>query len=189
MCLKNSPLFDVDEALRLFPAARVEVVSLDGECKEVVVYDDGAGPSVTATALGDPDRSFTLRSGGVPPLPRAFRQEEYRWLTVPDVALAKARVARAHLAGQVDIWSDGGFGFSVGRPSDAIGRVFAIESIGPYDPRQLKRLYKGCGATIFKRDFPLSADEIMRRTGLHAGGDLRLAFTRIDGQFWTIRLK
>ncbi len=189
LCLKNSPLFDVDEALRLFPAARVEVVSLDGECKEVVVYDDGAGPSVTATALGDPDRSFTLRSGGVPPLPRAFRQEEYRWLTVPDVALAKARVARAHLAGQVDIWSDGGFGFSVGRPSDAIGRVFAIESIGPYDPRQLKRLYKGCGATIFKRDFPLSADEIMRRTGLHAGGDLRLAFTRIDGRFWTIRLK
>ena len=26
LCLKNSPLFDVDEALRLFPAARVEVV-------------------------------------------------------------------------------------------------------------------------------------------------------------------
>lgn len=52
LCLKNSPLFDVDEALRLFPASRVEVVSLAGECKEVMIYDDGTGPSVTATALG-----------------------------------------------------------------------------------------------------------------------------------------
>lgn len=52
ICLKNSPLFDVDEALRLFPASRVEVVSLAGECKEVMIYDDGTGPSVTATALG-----------------------------------------------------------------------------------------------------------------------------------------
>lgn len=41
LCLKNSPLFDAAEALRLFPAARIEAVSLHGECKELLVYDDG----------------------------------------------------------------------------------------------------------------------------------------------------
>ena len=48
LCIKNSPLFDVDEALRLFPDSRVEVVSLGDECKEVLVYADGTGPALTA---------------------------------------------------------------------------------------------------------------------------------------------
>ena len=52
LCLKNSPLFDVDEALRLFPTARIEAVSVHGECKELLVYDDGTGPLLRATALG-----------------------------------------------------------------------------------------------------------------------------------------
>ncbi|WP_307756662.1 RsmD family RNA methyltransferase, partial [uncultured Alistipes sp.] len=52
LCIKNSPLFDVGEALRIFPDSRVEVLSLGDECKEVLIYADGTGPSVTATALG-----------------------------------------------------------------------------------------------------------------------------------------
>ena len=35
VAIKNSPLFDVDEAFRLFGACGVEVISLGGECKEV----------------------------------------------------------------------------------------------------------------------------------------------------------
>ena len=189
LCLKNSPLFDVDEALRLFPRSRVEVVSLDGECKEVVVYDDGTGPALTATALGSDDRSFTARPGAAAPSPGAFDPDRYRWLTVPDAALQKARLARLHLAEKADIWSDNGFGFSDDRPEDVIGRIWEIAAIEPYDPRRLKRELKGRGATILKRDFPLSADEIMRRTGLRPGDEVRLAFTKIDGRFWTVRLK
>lgn len=52
LCLKLSPLFDVDEALHLFPDSSVEVVSLHDECKEVMVYDDRSGPRIIATALG-----------------------------------------------------------------------------------------------------------------------------------------
>ncbi len=189
LCLKNSPLFDVDEALRRFPGCRVEVVSLDGECKEVVVYDDGTGPALTAVALGDGERIFTAPPGAAVPLPGAFEPARYRWLTVPDVALQKARLARLQLAGQADTWSDNGFGFSAERPGDAIGKVFAIERIDPYDPRRLKRELQGCGATLLKRDFPLPAEEVMRRAGLRGGGDVRLALTKIDGRLWTIRLK
>lgn len=188
LCLKNSPLFDVDEALRLFPDARVEVVSLGDECKEVIVCDDGSGPLVTATALGR--GSFAARPDAEPPAaPARFAAERYRWLVVPDVALQKARLARLHLAGRVDMWSENGFAFAAEEPHGVIGRVLAIERIEPYDPRRLKRELKGRGAEVLKRDFPLPAEELMRRLGLHAGGDLRLAFTKSGGDFWTIRLK
>lgn len=188
LCVKNSPLFDVGEALRLFPGSRVEVLSLGDECKEVVVYDDGTGPLVTATALGR--GSFSARPGEAPPPPPGpFDPARYGYLVIPDVSLQKARLARLHLAGKADIWSDNGYGFAAEEPEGVLGRIFAVESIEPYDPKRLKRELKGRGAEVFKRDFPLVAEELMRRLGLHAGSGLRLAFTKIGNDFWVIRLK
>lgn len=187
LCIKNSPLFDVGEALRLFPDSRVEVLSFGDECKEVLIYADGTGPLVTATALGR--GSFSARPGQAAPEPGRFDPARYRWLVVPDVALQKARLARLHLAGQADIWSENGYGFAAGEPQGVLGRVFAVERIEPYDPKRLKRELKGRGAEVLKRDFPLAAEELMRRLGLHPGAELRLAFTKIGNDFWVIRLK
>ena len=66
---QNSPLFDIGEALRLFPGARVEAVSLGDECKEVVIYADGTGPGITATALGRGSFTATPAQTGAPPHP------------------------------------------------------------------------------------------------------------------------
>ena len=188
LCIKNSPLFDVDEALRLFPDSRVEVVSLGDECKEVLVYADGTGPALTATALGR--GSFTATPGQTPPpAPDTFDPSRYRWLVVPDVALQKARLTRLHLRGKADIWSENGYGFAAEEPQEVIGKVFAVESIEPYDPRRLKRSLKGAGAELMKRDFPFGAEELARRLGVHAGADVRLAFTKIGNGFWAVRLK
>ena len=187
LCLKNSPLFDVDEALRLFPDSRVEVLSLGDECKEILIYADGTGPLVTATALGI--GSFAARPGTASPEAPAFDPARARWLVIPDVALRKARLTRLHLAGKADCWSDNGFGFAAAEPHGVIGRVLPIESIEPYDPKRLKRTLKGRGIEILKRDFPLPPDELMRRLGAHPGADLRMAFTKIGNDFWAIRLK
>lgn len=187
LCLKNSPLFDVDEALRLFPDSRVEVLSLGDECKEMLIYADGTGPLVTATALGI--GSFAAAPGAVPPETPPFDPERFRWLVIPDVALRKARLTRLHLAGKADCWSDNGFGFAAAEPHGVIGRISPIESIEPYDPKRLKRGLKGRGVEILKRDFPLPPDELMRRLGAHPGADLRMAFTKIGNDFWAIRLK
>ena len=187
LCLKNSPLFDVDEALRLFPGSRVEVVSSGDECKEVVVYADGSGPLVTATALGT--GSFSARPGAAAPEAPVFDPARYHWLVVPDVALQKARLARLHLAGKADCWSDLGFGFAEEAPHNVIGRVLPVERIEPYDPKRLKHELKGRGLELLKRDFPLPAEELMRRLGTHSGADLRMAFTKIGNDFWAIRLK
>ena len=187
LCIKNSPLFDIGEALRLFPDSRVEVVSLDGECKEVLVYADGTGPLVTATALGH--GSFSAQPGDTAPEPETFDPARCRWLVVPDVALQKARLVRLHLAGKAAVCSENGYGFAAEEPQGVLGRVHAVERIEPYDPKRLKRELKGRGAEVLKRDFPLAAEELMRRLGLHPGAELRLAFTKIGNDFWVIRLK
>ena len=64
-----------------------------------------------------------------------------------------------------------------------------MRSIEPFDPKQLKRTLRGAGAELLKRDFPLPAEEIARRLGLHAGSDLRLAFTQIGTRRWVILLE
>ena len=154
---------------------------------ELRAYDDGTGPLVTATALGR--GSFSAAPGETAPPPGRFDPERYGYLVIPDVSLQKARLARIHLAGKADIWSDNGYGFAVEEPEGVLGRTFAVESIEPYDPKRLKRELKGREAEVLKRDFPLAAEELMRRLGLHAGAGLRLAFTKIGNDFWVIRLK
>ncbi len=190
LCIKSSPLFDIDEAPRLFGPCGVEVLSAGDECKEVVIYvdpDDAGRCGVTATAVGA--GSFTAPMGrAAPEPPGTFDSDRYRWLVLTDVALRKARIARLHLFGRADMWSETGFGFAAGRFADPLVRLLPIERIEPYDPRRLKRELKGAGAEILKREFPLGPEEVMRRTGLHAGCDVRLAFTRIGGAYWTIRI-
>lgn len=189
LCLKNSPIFDVDEAHRLFPHATVEVVSLDGECKEVMIYDDGCSPQRIATAIGVGSFAVEATTVEATPLPAAFEPARYRYLVVPDVALQKARLVGVSLASQADVWSENGYGFAVEEPHGVLGRVWAIERIEPYDPKGLKRSLKGCTAELMKRDFPLRIEELRQRLGVRAGSGVRLAFTKIGAAYWTIRLK
>lgn len=190
LCVKNSPLFDVDEAFACFGRCEVEVVSLGGECKEVLVYADGRDAQLTATALGR--GSFTARRDALDnePCREAFDPQRYGWLVVPDVALQKARVACAALRGVADLWSNDGYGFAREEPvGPVLGRVWPIERIEPYDPKALRRELKGERVELLKRDFPLATAEVAARCGIREGGERRMAFTKIGRDFWTIRLK
>ena len=187
LCLKNSPLFDVDEALRLFPTAHVEAVSLHGECKELLIYDDGTGPLLTATAIGMGSVTFPPAETAAPAQP-TFEPAAYEYLFLPDVALQKMRLVRRALAEKADAWSENGFAFAR-RPVEGVpGRNFAITAIEPFDAKALRRSLRGKGIEVLLREFPLSAAEIQARTGSHAGSELRLAFTRIGGKAWMIQL-
>lgn len=193
LVVKLSPLFDVDEVFRVFGnGVRVEVVSAGGECKEVVaeVSESISAPTVAAVAigLGEAEYPFEEWESG----PQNFAPERCRWLTVPDVSLRKSRLARRYFAGRIDyIESDTGFGFSAANPGDIIGRAFAIESVEPFDPKDLKRRLKSEGVKsidIMKRDFPMPADDIARQLGVKQGGSQTIAFTRAGGKLWQIYL-
>ena len=189
VCIKASPMFDIDEAFRIFGQCRVEAVSLGDECKEVLVYIDGSGPSVTATALGR--GSFTVPRDGSPEpaAPASFRREEYVRLLIPDVALQKTRLARRYLDGRADIWSDNGYGFATAEADTPLCRQEEIASIERYDPRKLRREMKGRGIEILKREFPVATHRIAAALGVREGGGERVAFTSVGGEFLVIRLK
>lgn len=188
LCLKNSPLFDVQEAFRLFEKARVEVVSLHDECKEVMIYADDSGPLLTAVALGRGEFSASPLPGGALST-HAFDPQGYRWLFLPDVALQKARLTPQYLAGRADLWSVNGYGFARERFDAPMGRWLEIDRIEAYNPKKLRHELKGRRPTLLKQDFPISVSEIATRLGIRPGDEGSLAFTKIGPDYWTIHLK
>ncbi len=188
LCLRNSPLFDVQEAFRLFEKARVEVVSLHDECKEVMIYADNGGPLLTAVAIGRGEFSARPEQIGKIQTP-AFDPGAYHWLFLPDVSLQKARLTPHYLEGRADLWSVNGYGFARERSEAPMGRWMEIDRIEPYNPKKLRHDLKGRKITLLKQDFPLNTAEIASRLGIHPGNEGYIAFTKIGQDYWTIRLK
>lgn len=189
VAIKNSPLFDVEEAFRLFGDCTVEVLSLAGECKEVNIYIDGRGAHIVAEAVGRERVEYAREEVVDSPCEGEFEAEEYRYLIVPDVALQKARLVQHALRGKADVWSNNSFGFAREKVEGILGRVEAIEKIEKFDPKALKRELRGVGVDILVREFPMSVDQVRQRTGMRSGAQRRIALTRIKGQAYTIFLK
>ena len=209
LVVKMSPMFDVDEVFRVFgPHTRAEVVSLGGECKEIVaeVADDITVPTLRVVAMGVGEVEYPANDGrqALKQTPeqtsertsgQAFEAEKYRYLVIPDVALQKARLARRDFSEpgrNVYIDSDNGYGFSTENPGNIMGKTLEIESIEPFDPKELKRRLRAQNIkniAILKRDFPLSAADIARQLGVREGGTTKIAFTRAAGKLLQIILK
>ena len=188
IAIKNSPLFDVEEAFRLFPEASGEVVSLAGECKEVMIYIDSEPAHIAAHAIGR-GRVKILKSEIEDCICKgSFSPDNYNYLIIPDVALQKARIVAQALLGEANIWSNNSFGFAHNLPQNAIGRIERISRIEPFDIKQLKREFKGVGCDITLREFHMSVDELRKRCGMKSGDKQKLAFTKIQGSAYTIYL-
>ena len=191
--IKMSPMFDVEEAFRVFGRfgrCSVEVVSQGDECKEVLVRIDDAAPErISAVAVGKGEFSV-LKSDMAVAAAAEGGFADARFLIIPDVALQKSRLVRRYFAGMACAYSENGFAFANERPPEGVlGRVFEIDRIERYEPRRLRRELKGVRAEMILRDVPLTTARIMQATGLREGGDLRMAFTTIGGEIWAIRLK
>ncbi len=183
--IKCSPLFDVDEAFRLYPLASVEVVSLGGECKEVVIYvGEGCGERIGATAVGR-GSVWRDRLGEGKIAPEEFDMGCYTHLIIPDVALQKSRLARRVLSEVCDIWSDNGYGFAREAITHPLARTERIEWIGDYSPREMRRevAVRGIrGAEILKKEFAQGVDRVTKQLKIREGGAARLAFTTVQGR-------
>ena len=190
VAIKLSPMFDCAEAFRLCSPAEVEVVSIGGECKEVNIYTNAEKDMLRIAVIGDGEWSFGNEAMVAEPSAEAFTFAEYRYLLVPDVALQKARVAIAALKPYAAIWSNNGYAFARELPTEPLpARIFEIESIEPYRPKELKRRLKGEGVEFMKRDCALSIDAVRRATGTRPGGERLVALTAIAGEIWVIHLK
>ena len=187
VCVKCSPLFDVEEAFRLFGECRVECVSLAGEAKEVNIYIDGGAARLAAVAVGVGEVEFPYeeRKAAFSPMPESL--DEYRYVVLPDVALQHTRLVAQALRGECDVWSNGGVALSREMPKGVLGRIFAVESICELDGA-FKKMMRGRKVEIYRRDFPMSNGEICKRYRCSEGGSERWCFTRIGDRFVAIKM-
>jgi hypothetical protein len=87
------------------------------------------------------------------------------------------------------MWSNNGFAFAERIPEVSLPcRVYEIESVERYRPKELKRKYRGCGVEILKRDTRLAVEEVRRAMGARAGCEYLLAVTTIEDDNWIMEL-
>ena len=187
VCVKCSPLFDVEEAFRLFGECRVECVSLAGEAKEVNIYIDCGAARLAAVAVGvgEVEYPYEERKAAFSPMPESL--DEYRYVVLPDVALQHTRLVAQALRGECDVWSNGGVALSSEMPKGVLGRIFAVECICELDGA-FKKMMRGRKVEIYRRDFPMSNGEICKRYRCSEGGSERWCFTRIGDRFLAIKM-
>lgn len=187
--LKLSPMYDVAECFRAFGTrVWVEVVSVGGECKEVLVkLGFSHGASITSTIIGrQGSESHTFEYLGEQK-PIADDNFAPRYLGVADVALVKARCVEAYVAKKYPRarFDTRGYVLSDSELPDFAGQVFRIESVEAYAPRALKKLLKERGiarATVSHYRFDYSSEQIERDLGIKNGGSLRLFFSLYAGR-------
>jgi SAM-dependent methyltransferase len=188
ICIKCSPLFDVDEAFRLFGSCSVETVSLSGEAKEVNIYIDDSAPQLSAVAIGIGEFSCSVEErNNAKWSAQPADITRYRYITLPDVALQHSRMVAAAFEGECDVWSNNGVALSVERPSEPLGRTFEVEGIYELNS-EFKRMMRGRKVEIYRRDFPMANAEICKRYRCSEGGAERWCFTRIGEKFLAIKM-
>ncbi len=188
--IKLSPLFDPAEALRVWPQASVQVVSVGGEVKAVLVdvflENTAAGDlsaipvSNTLSALGDGFELICPIANWPPPPPSVVALGAYVWL--PDAALIKARLdaawAPAHLP-RAGVLAPGGFWTAAEPPpgTPPAGRWLQVVDARPYKPDVLKRQFAAQGlrqAHVLARGVEETSARVAQRLGLSEGGEAYL---------------
>ena len=188
--VKLSPLFDVDEARRLFPRSEVEVVSIAGECKELNIYTKAQKELLRIVVAGVGVWEYDFEATAARPTVEPLDIESAKYLIVPDVAMQKGRVAVAEFSRYAHIWSNNGYAFATALPDGRLpAKVYEIERIERYNPKLLKREFKGAGVEILKRDTQLSVDAVRKASSMRAGSEHMMAITAIGSDNWVIHIK
>lgn len=174
--IKVSPALDY----AAIPEAEVEIISLDGECKEAMLWLGSFRTSV---------RRATLLPGGHTLTEAGASSDEIgdigAWLYEPDPAVIRAHLVQ-RLAGALNLR----------RIDEEIAYLTGDEAHSPFVtgyrvleviPWSLKRLNAALSArsighvTIKKRGFPLTPEELRPRLKLNGAGRATLICTRAQG--------
>jgi hypothetical protein len=192
VCIKTSPLLESREAVaKVGRAETIEVVSVEGECREQLLllnrnHPPSAPVTIRAVLLTNEGAivdtvSGTLAEGTVVrPVGRIGS-----WLYDPDAAVVKARlageVARRHGFGFVNERVDYMTSNELAYPFP--GRVFTIVEVVPWSRGRVRDYLRSCGigrANIARREFPMAPDRLRSMLRVGEGGEEYLFFTR-DG--------
>ncbi|NTU58580.1 MAG: class I SAM-dependent methyltransferase [Chlorobiaceae bacterium] len=187
VCVKASPALEISGLQEKLPSlSSIVVVSVEGECKEILLLLDrtlpaGHRPSVRAVCLGE--GVFEIGSQAEDLAGRVVSPVPGQWLYEPDAAIIKARLT-------VDLARNLKLGFLNHTvdylTSDCLvdffpGRSFRIEERLPFKPKGFRAELERRGITkaaIQRRDFPVSVEELRKKYRIGESSELFLFFTK-----------
>jgi hypothetical protein len=191
VCVKLSPMLDITQALRtLKRVTEVHVVSVQGECKELLIvmagtetgYAEGKIPAIHCVNIGTDDEDFccsladkqialkTMES--IMPEEGMFLYEPNASIMkggVQDVAAVRYGLRKVHPMSNLFVGKEHIAHFP--------GRCFAIKEIFDFSKESLRRLTNMGQANITIRNFPSTVAELRKRLKIKDGGSTYLFAT------------
>ncbi|HCD35788.1 MAG TPA: SAM-dependent methyltransferase [Chlorobium sp.] len=188
VCIKASPALELSGLKRELPSlSSIIVVSLDRQCREsMLILLKG-----TAQEKEPERKAVCLHSSGIGEYEVSGREGVERRVTAepgpcffePDPAIIKAGLS-AEVAEEFGLeFLNHSVDYLTGGPSEAVfpGRAFRLVALTPYKPKLFRRFLKEhqiFGASIQRRDFPLSPEELRRLYRLKESSSRFLFFSR-----------
>ncbi len=176
--IKVSPMLDMHQALRQLPCvAQVHIVSVRGECKELLmVLRRGHDREVTIHCVND-DQRFSYVLGEERCHAHVWDEtlpEGGLWLCEANASIMKAgchNLVAARLGLQV-VSHDSHLMVADCCVEDFPGRIFKVQAVTTMNKRELREAMQGIThANVAVRNFPMSAPELARRLKVKDGGD------------------
>lgn len=189
--IKLSPMLDISKALsELRNVAQITVISLAGECKELLVllsqeFDNNTviqAVNIDKNGVIGPILSGSKESDAELPLPIAAPEEicAGKYIYEPYAAHMKSGLYRT-LAAQTctkQIHPQTHLFISDAPVIDFPGRSFVIKDVISFSGKTSSVL-KGCKANVACRNFPMTPEELKKRFKITDGGDRYLFATTI----------
>lgn len=189
--IKLSPMLDISLALKtLVETVEVHVVSVDGECKELLFLlqsdkkQPGLEPVIYCVNLrtNGEDQSFLFSKSEELDAVCSYASTPEKYLYEPNASLLKAG-AFSILTQSFPIRKlhpNSHLYTSETLIKDFPGRLFAVESFFPFQTKSLKTQLDGVvKANITVRNFPNTVADIRKKTKIREGGDLYLFATTL----------
>ncbi len=188
VCVKASPALEISGLKKLLPTLHtILVVSVDRECKEILLLLERAYPSdgpaqVKAVCLNTDSEEITEVAGGSD-VSRVVAAEVKKYLYEPDPGIIKSRLSAALARDYRLEFVNKSVDYLTGdRKIEAFpGRTFLVVECVPYKPKSFRAFLERhaiAGASIQRRDFPLSAEELRKKYRLLESDKAFLFFTR-----------
>lgn len=188
--VKLSPMLDITQAVeQLGNVASVHVVSVDNECKELLlIMSEQAEAKIPITCVN-------LFTGEMERQTFCFSREEEQslsgtfafpksYLYEPNASLMKAGAFKSlgkHFG--LDQLHPSSHLYTSDKDIDNFpGRAFLIEGASTFGKKELKNLLAGVEkANLATRNFPIGVNELRKKLKLREGGDIYLFATTLNG--------
>lgn len=187
--IKLSPMLDISLALKsLRGISHVHIISVNNECKELLFIKDKTGAKTQfhcTNILNDSTDTFSFYKEDEEVLKINYKSNGGKYLYEPNASILKAgayksiaqsfNLDKLHISSHLYI-------------SDTLidnfqGRIFLIKNILSLSRNDIKEyLSKIKQANITTRNFPLSVQEIRKKTGIKEGGDTYIFATTLSDE-------